>query len=73
VAKASAMRSPELGRWLHLHGLRDCICTYLPTGTSNWYLYRVLDACPCDHPDAPPPRPPVVPYWNDPAERDGHG
>lgn len=50
--KASTTRSPELARWLVLHGLRDCICTYLPAGTSNWYLYRVLGTCPCDHPDA---------------------
>jgi hypothetical protein len=55
--KASAVRSPELARWLALHGLRDCICTYLPEGKAGWCLYRVLDGCPRDHPDAPPPPP----------------
>ena len=51
--KASTTRSPELARWLNLHGLRACICTYLPEGKAGWYLYRVIGGCPCKHPDAP--------------------
>jgi len=47
--KASETRSPELARWLRLHGLRDCICTYLPTGATGWYLYRLVIGCPCNH------------------------
>jgi hypothetical protein len=51
-----ATRSPELARWLTLRGLRDCICTWLPQGKADWRLYRVIDGCPRDHPDAPPPK-----------------
>ena len=54
TVRPAHMRSPELARWLHQHGLVGCTCTWLPTGTANWYLYRVLDDCPCDHPDASP-------------------
>jgi len=49
--KRGETRSRELARWLTLHGLSECICTYLPKGAAGWYLYRNVEGCPCrDHP-----------------------
>jgi hypothetical protein len=57
--KASTTRSPELARWLTLHGLADCKCTWLPEGKAGWYLYRVVEGCRYRHGTSLPPDPRV--------------
>lgn len=55
--KASTTRSPELARWLTLHGLTDCKCTWLPEGKAGWYLYRIVEGCRYRHSTSLPPDP----------------